>query len=204
MASTAYVAAVFAFSHEIGDSPDAGKRWWGRQSADLGLRLGRPARWGVRFGCARPPTARPLRRSWVHRRSLLRAREACAGVRPFLDNILVPRIAKVAIFETLDTSLESLIVHRTPSLWCITRSKVMPLPLVRVKEMANRLANATGPYLRQHAGNPGGLVALGGEAFAEARRPRRADPAVGGVFGLPLVPRDGARVVRGRRGRGLM
>ena len=42
----------------------------------------------------------------------------------------------------------------------------------------------------------------GAEAFAAARRARRADPAVGRLLGVPLVPRDGPRVVRGRRRRG--
>ena len=36
--------------------------------------------------------------------------------------------------------------------------------------MANRLANATSPYLRQHAGNPVDWWPWGPEAFAEARR----------------------------------
>ncbi len=48
----------------------------------------------------------------------------------------------------------------------------------------------------------GGLVRVGdGGARARARR-RQADPALGGLLGLPLVPRDGARELRGPRGGG--
>ena len=36
--------------------------------------------------------------------------------------------------------------------------------------MANRLANATSPYLQQHAGNPVDWWEWGPEAFKEARR----------------------------------
>ena len=35
--------------------------------------------------------------------------------------------------------------------------------------MANRLANATSPYLRQHADNPVDWLEWGPEAFAQAR-----------------------------------
>ena len=68
--------------------------------------------------------------------------------------------------------------------------------------MANRLAEATSPYLRQHADNPVHWQQWRDEALAEARRRDVPDPAVRRLRGLPLVPRDGARVVRGRRGRG--
>ena len=66
----------------------------------------------------------------------------------------------------------------------------------------NRLADETSPYLRQHADNPVDWYPWGDEAFAAARERRPADPAVGRLLGLPLVPRHGARVVRGRRDRG--
>ena len=65
--------------------------------------------------------------------------------------------------------------------------------------MTNRLADSTSPYLLQHADNPVDWWPWGDEAFAEAARARRADPAVGRLRGLPLVSRDGARVVRGPR-----
>src|ERR1700743_2800369 len=69
--------------------------------------------------------------------------------------------------------------------------------------MANRLADETSPYLRQHADNPVDWYAWGGGARAPAA-PRGGPPAAGvdRLLGLPLVPRDGARVLRGPRGRG--
>ena len=67
--------------------------------------------------------------------------------------------------------------------------------------MPNRLAQETSPYLLQHAENPVDWYPWGDEAFARARGRGQADPALGRLLGLPLVPRDGARVVRGRRRR---
>ena len=69
--------------------------------------------------------------------------------------------------------------------------------------MPNRLANATSPYLLQHQDNPVDWWEWGEEAFAEARRAQRAGAAERRVRRLPLVPRDGARVVRGRGDRGV-
>src|ERR1700743_744216 len=69
--------------------------------------------------------------------------------------------------------------------------------------MANRLADETSPYLRQHADNPVDWYAWGGGARAPAAP--RGGPAAAGLdrlLGLPLVPRDGARVLRGPRGGG--
>ena len=69
--------------------------------------------------------------------------------------------------------------------------------------MTNRLANATSPYLLQHQHNPVDWWEWQAEAFRGSRRSRPADTALGRLRGLPLVPRHGARVVRGRgRGRG--
>ena len=59
------------------------------------------------------------------------------------------------------------------------------------------------PYLQQHADNPVDWYPWGEEALARARAEGQADPAVDRLLGVPLVPRDGARVVRGpgrRRG----
>ena len=64
--------------------------------------------------------------------------------------------------------------------------------------MPNRLAGETSPYLLQHADNPVDWYPWGDEALARARARGQADPAVDRLLGLPLVPRDGARVVRGR------
>ena len=68
----------------------------------------------------------------------------------------------------------------------------------------NRLAHETSPYLLQHKDNPVDWWAWGPEALAEAKRSRQADPALGRLCGLPLVPRHGARELRGRRHRGVM
>ena len=62
----------------------------------------------------------------------------------------------------------------------------------------NRLANETSPYLLQHAANPVDWYPWGDEALARARLREPADLALDRLRGLPLVPRDGARVVRGR------
>ena len=70
--------------------------------------------------------------------------------------------------------------------------------------MADRLRNATSPYLLQHADNPVDWWPWGDEAFAAARERDVPGPALGRVLGLPLVPRDGARVVRGRPTAALM
>ena len=59
--------------------------------------------------------------------------------------------------------------------------------------MPNRLSRETSPYLLQHAHNPVDWYPWGEDAFAAARARGQADLAVGRVFGLPLVPRDGAR-----------
>src|SRR3712207_7759067 len=45
---------------------------------------------------------------------------------------------------------------------------------------------------------PGGLVPLGRGGPRESAGGRQADPPERGLFGLPLVPRHGARVLRGR------
>ena len=61
----------------------------------------------------------------------------------------------------------------------------------------NRLARETSPYLLQHQHNPVDWWAWGPEALAEAKRTEKADPALGRLCGLPLVPCDGARELRG-------
>ena len=66
--------------------------------------------------------------------------------------------------------------------------------------VVNRLAGATSPYLLQHADNPVDWYPWGDEALARARG-GQAGPALDRLRGLPLVPRDGARVVRGPRDR---
>ncbi len=62
----------------------------------------------------------------------------------------------------------------------------------------NRLKDATSPYLLQHADNPVHWFPWGEEAFAEARRRDVPILLSRRLQRLPLVPRDGARVVRGR------
>ena len=55
----------------------------------------------------------------------------------------------------------------------------------------NHLADETSPYLSQHRDNPVDWYPWGEEALTRARELEPADPAVGGVLGLPLVPRHG-------------
>ena len=64
--------------------------------------------------------------------------------------------------------------------------------------MHNRLGEETSPYLKQHADNPVHWQAWSDAALEERAADRQADPALDRLFGVPLVPRDGARVVRGR------
>ena len=62
----------------------------------------------------------------------------------------------------------------------------------------NRLGNEKSPYLLQHAHNPVDWYAWGPEAFEKARDGEQADLSFHRVLDLPLVPRDGARIVRER------
>ncbi len=55
----------------------------------------------------------------------------------------------------------------------------------------NRLADETSPYLLQHKDNPVHWRAWGEAALRRGPRERQADPAVGRLRGLPLVPRHG-------------
>ena len=66
----------------------------------------------------------------------------------------------------------------------------------------NRLAAETSPYLLQHAENPVDWYPWGEEALDARTRRGPADPALDRLRRLSLVPRDGARVVRGRLHRG--
>ena len=72
---------------------------------------------------------------------------------------------------------------------------------VASEAMPNHLADETSPVPPPAQGQPGRLVPVGrGGARARARR-GPADPALDRLLRLPLVPRDGARVVRGPRDR---
>ena len=62
--------------------------------------------------------------------------------------------------------------------------------------MPNRLADEKSPYLLQHAGNPVNWYAWGEERVCRGRAAGQAHLPVGRVLDVPLVPRDGARVVR--------
>ena len=63
----------------------------------------------------------------------------------------------------------------------------------------NRLIDETSPYLLQHAHNPVDWYPVGPRGPGAGPGRGQADPALDRLRGLPLVPRDGARVVRGRR-----
>ena len=56
----------------------------------------------------------------------------------------------------------------------------------------NRLAHETSPYLLQHKHNPVDWRPWGPEALAEAKAQQQADPALGRLRGLSLVPCHGA------------
>ena len=64
--------------------------------------------------------------------------------------------------------------------------------------MTNHLALETSPYLLQHAHNPVDWYPWGEEALQQGPRRGQADLPQHRLLGLPLVPRHGARVVRGR------
>ena len=66
-----------------------------------------------------------------------------------------------------------------------------------------RLAASDSPYLRQHADNDVDWYAWGPEAFERARGGRQAGLSLHRLQRVPLVPRDGARVLRESRHRGL-
>jgi hypothetical protein len=67
--------------------------------------------------------------------------------------------------------------------------------------LSNRLSAETSPYLLQHADNPVHWQPWDEQTLTLARR-KPADPAVDRLFGLPLVPCHGARILRGRGGGG--
>ena len=68
----------------------------------------------------------------------------------------------------------------------------------------NRLANEKSPYLLQHATNPVEWYPWGEEAFEKARQEDKPIFLSIGYCHLPLVPRHGARVLRGPDRRPLM
>ena len=65
----------------------------------------------------------------------------------------------------------------------------------------NALANETSPYLLQHADNPVDWQPVGAGSARSGTPRGQADTALHRLFGLPLVPRHGARVIRGRAHR---
>ena len=69
--------------------------------------------------------------------------------------------------------------------------------------MVNRLASCDQPVPAPARGESGGLVGVGTRGVRRGAAPQRAGPAERRVRRLPLVPRDGARVVRGRGHRGV-
>ncbi len=71
-------------------------------------------------------------------------------------------------------------------------------------EAANLLRHESSPYLLQHADNPVHWRPWGAAALAEARAAKQADPALDRLRRLPLVPRHGARIVRGPETAALM
>ena len=73
------------------------------------------------------------------------------------------------------------------------------LASLSLRAVANRLAQRDEPVPPPARGQPGRLVPVGRGGVREGARRGQADPALDRLLGLPLVPRDGARVVRERR-----
>ena len=71
-----------------------------------------------------------------------------------------------------------------------------------VPPVPNALANARSPYLLQHQDNPVEWREWSDETLALAQAGGQADPALGRLRRLPLVPRHGARELREPGGRG--
>ena len=91
--------------------------------------------------------------------------------------------------------------------WPATRSARLPRTMAAMPDdpetpaeprHTNRLAGETSPYLLQHAHNPVDWYPWGPEALAAGARDGPPDLPVDRLCRVPLVPRHGARVVRGR------
>jgi hypothetical protein len=65
----------------------------------------------------------------------------------------------------------------------------------------NHLEGQTSPYLLSHVHNPVDWYPWGDEAFERAKQGEQADFPFRRLLGLPLVPRHGARELRGRGDR---
>ena len=83
---------------------------------------------------------------------------------------------------------------------CAIRARLRRCP-VPTPQMKTASPQATCPYLLQHKHNPVDWWPWGPEALGRGQALEPADPALGRLCRLPLVPRDGARVVRGRSDR---
>ena len=70
-----------------------------------------------------------------------------------------------------------------------------------VSPAANTLGDGDQPVPAPARRQPGALAAVDARGAGRGGVAGRADPAVDRIRGLPLVPRDGPRVVRGRPGR---
>ena len=95
---------------------------------------------------------------------------------------------------------------RAPQKWRRLKQQARSTLVVTCRKLAavmvNRLAGASSPYLRQHAANPVDWYPWGEEAFALARRePAPNRSSCRSATHLPLVSRDGARIVRGFENR---
>ena len=98
--------------------------------------------------------------------------------------------------ESLAARLQAALAAKGPGYVPRTHHMVGTAP-----KYTNRLIHETSPYLLQHAHNPVDWYPWGDEAFAEARRAGQAGVPVDRLLDLPLVPRHGGRVVRGRGDR---
>ena len=72
----------------------------------------------------------------------------------------------------------------------------MPTDSHSSHKRSNRLIDETSPYLLQHAHNPVDWFPWGPEALQRSRDLNKPILLVHRLFRLPLVPRDGAGVLR--------
>ena len=111
-----------------------------------------------------------------------------------------PRLPGVAsVDETLQQRLDRALASQGPSYTPRTHH----LADDGSPRFTNRLIEESSPYLLQHAHNPVNWYAWSDEAFERAKRENKPGLSSGRLLDLPLVPRDGTRVVRGRGDRGI-
>ena len=107
----------------------------------------------------------------------------------------------IALLAPLTTTPQEPVEHevRKPLAESRTRSRSCPLTAAL---SSTGSSSARAPYLLQHARNPVDWYPWGEEAFQAAIEQDKPIFLVDWLLHVSLVPRHGARVLRGRRGRG--